>query len=92
MKFVQLIEWNTPRISDISRKYQQWAESIKDVVVTPVVTSDTDSENWIIVMVMYETYNDALAVSDMDVTKRLYKNLEEITDDGPFYRHLEVVE
>jgi quinol monooxygenase YgiN len=94
MKFVQIMELQTSRIDEINALEKQWEDATegKRTVVAQKLTKDRDKPNTYMVIVEFDSYEDAMRNNDLPATQELAPQMQKLCDGPPVFHNLDVIE
>lgn len=93
MTFMQIIEFKTSRIDELTAALDEWraATTGKRAATRSVQTKDRDTANTYVQIVEFPSYEDAMANSNLPETSEFAAKLAALCDGPPSFRNLEVV-
>ena len=93
MPFIQIIEYRSSRIEELTAALDGWLEATKGkrAATRGVQTKDRDATNTYVQIVEFPSYEDAMANSDLPETSEFAAKLSSLCDGPPTFRNLDVV-
>jgi hypothetical protein len=94
MKFVQTIEFTTSRMDEMDKVEAEWraATEGRRTVVRDMKTRDRDKPNAYVLIVEFDSYEDAMKNNDMPETEKVAEGMAKLADGPTIFRNLEVLE
>jgi hypothetical protein len=94
MKFVQTIEFTTSRMDEMDKVEAEWraATEGRRTVVRDMKTRDRDKPNAYVLIVEFDSYEDAMKNNDMPETEKVAEGMAKLADGPVIFRNLEVLE
>ncbi|WP_129669190.1 hypothetical protein [Phytoactinopolyspora endophytica] len=94
MKFVQMIEMRTSRYDDLVTLANEWDKATEGVntVTRELVTSDRDRPNTYVMIVEFDSYEDAQKNNELPATNEISAKMAELCDEPPVFRNLDLIE
>lgn len=94
MGFVQIIEFRTSKIDEMREVGDQWetAAASDRKARRRVMTEDRDSPGRYLNIVFFDSYEDAMANSDLPVTQEFSQKMMALADGPPTFYNLDVVD
>lgn len=91
--FIQTIEFTTSRIDDFQSLVEQMRAERGDALTarTSTLTQDRDEPGRYVVIVRFDSYDEAMRNSNDPVTASYAHKMAELADSGPTFRNLDVV-
>jgi heme-degrading monooxygenase HmoA len=95
MSFIQIVEYETGRADEIAAAMNEWSGPTPGE--TPgfrrmAVTHDRDNPNRYLLIVEFDTYEQAMENSTKPETDAMAKQLGSMVTRGPSYHNLDVLE
>lgn len=92
MGFIQIIEFESTRISEMESLMDEWLETTagKRSSTRAALTADRDRPNTYVQIVEFPSYEDAMANSDMPETGEFAGKMAKLCDGPPRFRNLDV--
>ena len=93
MPFIQIVDFTTSRFEEGDELVQQYRADTRDrsKVRRGTVCKDRDRENRYLSIIEFDSYEDAMANSQLPETDALAKSLAELADGPPQFLNLEVI-
>lgn len=93
MAFVQIIDCKTSRTEEMNQLMDTWLERTqgKRTATHSMVAKDRNSENHIVEIVEFPSYEAAMRNSNLPETNEVYQKLVELCDEPPRFTDLEVI-
>lgn len=94
MSFVQVIEFRTSKIDEMERVGNEWeaAAGTDSKARRRVLCRDRDNAGRYFNIVFFDSYDEALANSNMPVTQEFSQKMMALADGQPTFYNLDVVE
>jgi hypothetical protein len=94
MAFVQIIEFSTSRFEEVQAVGQEWEAAAGDSakVRRRLLCRDRDQPDRYCNVVFFDSYEDAMANSDLPVTAEFSQRLMALADGPPTFHNLDVLE
>ena len=94
MKFVQTIEFTTSRMDEMDKLEAEWrtATEGRRTVLRDMKTRDRDKPNTYVLIVEFDSYEDAMKNNDMPETEKIAEGMAKLADGPTIFRNLEVLE
>jgi hypothetical protein len=94
MKFVQTVEFTTSRMDEMDEVEAEWraATEGRRTVVRDMKTRDRDKPNTYVLIVEFDSYEDAMKNNDMPETEKIAEGMAKLADGPVIFRNLEVLE
>jgi hypothetical protein len=94
MKFVQTVEFTTSRMDEMDEVEAEWraATEGRRTVVRDMKTRDRDKPNAYVLIVEFDSYEDAMKNNDMPETEKIAEGMAKLADGPVIFRNLEVLE
>jgi len=94
MKFVQTVEFTTSRMDEMDEVEAEWraATEGRRTVVRDMKTRDRDKPNTYVLIVEFDSYEDAMKNNDMPETEKIAEGMAKLADGPTIFRNLEVLE
>jgi hypothetical protein len=94
MKFVQTVEFTTSRMDEMDEVEAEWraATEGRRTVVRDLKTRDRDKPNTYVLIVEFDSYEDAMKNNDMPETEKIAEGMAKLADGPVIFRNLEVLE
>jgi hypothetical protein len=94
MAFVQIIELKTSRIEEIQELEQQWEKATegKRTARRSIITRDRNDPNRHLVIVFFDSYESAVANSELPETQEFASHQIELLDGPIAFHDLDVLE
>jgi hypothetical protein len=94
MKFVQTVEFTTSRMDEMAEVEAEWraATEGRRTVVRDMKTRDRDKPNTYVLIVEFDSYEDAMKNNDMPETEKIAEGMAKLADGPVIFRNLEVLE
>jgi len=94
MKFVQTVEFTTSRMDEMDEVEAEWraATEGRRTVVRDMKTRDRDKPNTYVLIVEFDSYEDAMKNNDMPETEKVAEGMAKLADGPVIFRNLEVLE
>jgi hypothetical protein len=91
--FIQIIEYKTSRIDELTELLDQWIEATKGMRAAQrgVQTKDRDADNTYLEIVEFPSYEEAMKNSNMPETSEFAAKLASLCDGPPSFRNLDVL-
>ncbi len=95
-QFVQIVEYSTTRVGEVlaaGEKFRAVRQAADDGPgpISVTVTADRDTPGRYLTMVVFASYEDAMASSDRADTTEFSRQMAELCDGPPVFRNLDVV-
>jgi hypothetical protein len=93
MPFIQIIEYQTSKIEELTAALDGWLEATKGkrAATRGVQTKDRDATNTYVQIVEFPSYEDAMANSNLPETSEFAARLASLCDGPPTFRNLDVL-
>jgi hypothetical protein len=93
MTFIQLIEMTTQRVDEIEALAQRWQEETegRSTARRATLTEDRERPGTYVQMVEFDSFEDAMANSEMPETGGFAQRLMALCDTPPTFRNLNVL-
>ncbi len=94
MRFVQLIEYSTHRIDEVTALLDEWATAERAVSAAPgraMLCADRDNPDTYLSVVEFSSHEDAMDHSAKPETAAFAERLRELCDGDPTFRNLDVL-
>lgn len=93
MAFIQIIEYQTSKIDELTAALDGWLAATKGkrAATRGVQTKDRDAANTYVQIVEFPSYEDAMANSNLPETGEFAAKLASLCDGPPSFRNLEVI-
>jgi hypothetical protein len=93
MPFIQIIEYKTSKIDDLTAALDGWLEATKGkrAATRGVQTKDRDGTNTYVQIVEFPSYEEAMANSNLPETSEFASKLASLCDGPPTFRNLDVL-
>jgi quinol monooxygenase YgiN len=93
MAFIQIIEFKTSRVDELTAALDAWLEQTqgKRAAVRGTQTRDRDVTDTYVQIVEFPSYEAAMANSDLPETAEFAAKLAALCDGPPSFRNLDVV-
>jgi hypothetical protein len=94
MSFVQIMELQTSKVDEIRAAADDWDKATegKRTVQRSVVCKDRDKPGRHLIIVFFDSYEDAMRNSALPETDALAKKTMALSDSPPVFYNLDVVE
>ena len=94
MAFIQIIEFSTTRIDEISQLVENFRSSTEGTrtVAKGSLCADRDQENRYVNIVEFESYEEAMRNSALPETTAFAEQMAKLCDGPPTFRNLDVRE
>ncbi len=94
MSFVQIIECRTKRMEELSALDREYEASLGDrtTVRRSMVTRDRNDPDKFLILVFFDSYEDAMTNSNYPETSALAEKMGPLLDAPPVFHDLDVVE
>jgi quinol monooxygenase YgiN len=94
MAFVQIVEFRTSRIDEVRELEQEWASGAGDRVTArrTAFCQDRDDPGRYVVLAFFDSYEAAMANSELPETQRFAERLAGLVDGSPTFVNLDVVD
>lgn len=94
MAFVQIIEFRSSRIDEMEQLGKEWeaAAGADSTARRRVLCADRDEPGRYFNVVFFDSYDDAMANSDMPTTQEFAQKMMGLADGPPTFYNLDVVE
>jgi hypothetical protein len=94
MAFVQIIEFKTSKLDEVRKLGDEWEAAAADqrLARRRLTCADRDDPNHIYNIVYFDSYDEAMANSDLPVTADFAARMMELADGPPTFHNLDVVE
>jgi len=93
MPFIQIIEYRTSRIDELTAALDGWLDKTKGkrAATRGVQTQDRDAANTYVQIVEFPSYEEAMANSKLPETSEFAAQLASLCDGPPTFRNLDVL-
>ena len=93
MTFIQIIEFKTSRIDELTHALDEWLEATsgKRAATRGVMAEDRDATDTYVQIVEFPSYDEAMANSNLPETSAFADKLASFCDGAPTFRNLDVV-
>ena len=93
MKFVQIMEVQTTRFDEIDGLDKEWQKATagRNTVVRQMITKDRDRPNTYMIVVEFNSYEDAEKNNALPETAEIAQQLQKLVDGEVIFRNLDVV-
>ena len=93
MAFIQIIEYKTSNIDELTAALDGWLAATKGkrAATRGMQTKDRDATNTYVQIVEFPSYEDAMANSNLPETGEFAAKLASLCDGPPTFRNLDVV-
>lgn len=94
MKFVQTIEFTTSRMDEMDKLEAEWRQATEGrrTVVRELKTRDRDQPNTYMLIVEFDSYDDAMKNNAMAETAKIAEGMTKLADGPAIFRNLDVLE
>ncbi len=94
MGFVQIITFRTSEVDEMTRIGEEWeaAAAAQSKARRRVLCRDRDNEGQYLNIVFFDSYEDAMANSELPVTQEFAQRMFALADGEPTFHNLDVVE
>ena len=94
MGFVQVIEFRTSKIDQIQKLGNEWEESAKGsgTARRVVLCADRDNAGRYFNIVFFDSYESAMANSELPMTQEYSKKLMALGEGAPTFHNLDVLD
>ena len=94
MAFVQIIEFRTSKFDEMQQLGNEWEASAgsNSKARRRVLCRDHDDDERYLNIVFFDSYEEAMENSNMDVTQEFSQKLMALADGAPTFYNLDVVE
>lgn len=92
MRFIQIIEFTTSRIDEMTQLMDEWLASTegKRTASRAVLTSDRDRDRTYLSIVEFPSYEKAMENSNLPETAAFAESMAKLCDGPPVFRNLDV--
>ena len=92
MAFIQIIEYRTSKIDELTAALDGWLAATKGkrAATRGVQTKDRDATNTYVQIVEFSSYQEAMANSNLPETSQFAAKLASLCDGPPTFRNLDV--
>ena len=93
MKFVQIMECQTTRFDELDALDKQWQQATagRNTVVHQYVTKDRDRPNTYVIIVEFDSYEDATKNNELPETQEIAQQMQKLVDGEVTFRNLDVM-
>jgi hypothetical protein len=93
VKFVQIMEMQTTRFDEIDALDQQWQKATagRNTVVRQSITKDRDRPDTYMIVVEFDSYDDAMRNNELPETAEIAQQLAKLVDGEVTFRNLDVI-
>ncbi len=93
MKFVQIMECRTTRFEELDQLDAQWqnATAGRNTVVRQYVTKDRDRPDTYVIIVEFDSYEDATKNNELPETNEIAQQMQKLVDGEVVFRNLDVL-
>ena len=92
MHFIQIIEFSTTRIDELTRLDDEWLSVTGARLVREMHCVDRDRPGRLVALVEFDSYEAAMRNSDRPEVRALAQRFEALCDDPPSYTNLDVLD
>lgn len=94
MSFIQLIDYETKQPDEIDRLNQEWIEATEGrrTALRSVVGRDRDNPDRYLVMVEFDSYEEAMRNSEMPETSAMAEKIAALCSSPATFTNLDVVD
>jgi quinol monooxygenase YgiN len=94
MAFVQIIEYTSGQFDELRAVSDEWHEATegKRTVRRSFLCRDRDQPNRYVTIVFFDSYEEAMANSQLPETDRLSGKIAELAEGAPSFSNLDVIE
>jgi hypothetical protein len=93
MSFVQIIEMQAADFDALERLHDEWRAATEGqrTVKSELVCRDRDRPNTYMIIVEFDSYEDAMKNNDLPATSRIAEGMAALAKEPPTFRNLDVV-
>jgi len=93
MRFIQVIEFKTSDLAEFNAALDGWMSATEGIrsAERGTLTADRDRPGTYVQIVEFPSYEAAMANSDDVHTREFASRLQELCDEGPTFRNLDIV-
>ena len=93
MKFVQLIEMKTDRYPEIEKLHEKWLAATEGsrTVKLEWVMQDRDDPSRYVIMVLFDSFEDAMKNNDLAATGEIAAGMSSLTAEPAIFRNLDLL-
>ena len=93
MAFIQILEIQTSDYDELERLHEQWLRDTegKRTVVSEKICRDRDRPDTYVMIVEFESYESAMANSELPETVRIAEGTAGLAAEPPVYRNLDLI-
>ena len=94
MAFVQIIEYRTSKIDEMRAVADEWEKATEGTrkAGRRVLCQDRDNPGRYFTVVFFDSYEDAMANSNLPETDKFYQKMMGFADGAPTFYNLDVVD
>lgn len=94
MAFAQIVECDASDVEDIKRIEREWEEATEGerTARRVLLCQDRDRPGHLFEMVFFDSYDSAMANSQLPQTEEYAQKMREATDGEPTFHNLEIIE
>jgi hypothetical protein len=94
MKFVQTIEFTTSRMDEMDKLEADWRKATEGrrTVIRDMKTRDRDNPNTYMLIVEFDSYDDAMKNNEMAETQKIAEGMAQLADSPAVFRNFDVLD
>ena len=93
MGFIQIIEVTTSNYDEMDALHEQWLTDTegKRKVAAETICRDRDRPDTYLVIVEFESYEDAMVNNDLPETAKIAEGMSALASEPPSFKNLDVI-
>jgi hypothetical protein len=94
MAFVQIMEFGSSKYDEIREAAREWEKATEGrrTVKRSVICQDRDQSGRYVIVVFFDSYEEAMKNSELPETQALSERLQALADGPPSFRNVDVIE